>query len=108
MLAIEQCSTGFASFSLAQEKVCKTCGESRLLSEFVASSTGKYRNGRKNICKPCQRVKNAERQKANPGYWAERRRMLKSKSGETVDDAWKSLDAALGMFQRTTHSQRAV
>ena len=93
MLAIEQCSTGFASFSLAQEKVCKTCLETKPLSEFVISrkitsangKTHSYKDGRKNICKPCQRARNAEWQKMNPGYWAERRRAIKEQRGAEND-----------------------
>ena len=107
MQAIEQCATGFATFSLSQEKVCNTCGKTKLLSEFVASSTGKYLHGRKNICKQCQRAKNAEFSRKNPGYLAERRRIAKGKTSES-GDSWRGLDAALSMFQRTTHSQRAA
>ena len=106
MLAIEQCATGFASFSLVQEKVCNTCGEKKHLSEFVIAGTDKRKGGRKNICKPCQRVKSAEFTKKNPGYWAERYR--KQKEQPSTDDSWRGLDAALSMCQRTTPLQKAA
>lgn len=108
MLAIEQCATGFAAFSLSQEKVCNTCGETKRLPEFV-----KKVGGYKPLCKSCQRVKNAEYASKNPGYWTERGQAVKEQSlsfgvDEKYGDTWKELDAALSTCRMTTPLQRAA
>ena len=120
METLYQDSSIAATLSFIGERVCNTCGDTKQITEFVKASrivTGpgkggvhSYKDGRKNICKPCQRIKNAEYAKRNPGYWSERAKVVKERreAGEKLGDTWKSLGAALGMFQRTTHSQRAA
>lgn len=116
METLYQDSSVAATLSFTGERVCSTCNESKHITEFVVARRivrGDGRGGvdsrkgnRKNICKPCQRIKSAEFTKKNPGYWADRYR--KQKEQPSTDDSWRGLDAALSMCQRTTLLQKAA
>ena len=106
MLAIEQCATGFATFSLVQEKDCKSCGATKLLSEFHERRDS--RDGRRSICKTCQNARTAAYLKANPQDRSAKDGTLHYGVDEKFGDTWQALDAALSMCQMTTPLQKAA
>lgn len=114
MIAIEQCATGFASFSLAQEKVCGRCGETKRLAEFILNPKAKNRGGRGAICKPCANSRTKEWQRKN----AEKLSLARVTkdctqhygSDEKFGETWKDLDAVLRniTYMRVTPLQKAA
>ena len=110
---LAQDSSTAASVSSTGEKVCRVCAERKHVTEFVVSRADRSKDGRKNICKPCQRVKNAEYAKRNPNLYAERHAKRKEEFerygvDEKYGDTWQALDAALSMCRRTIPLQRAA
>lgn len=79
------------------QKVCKTCGESKLLQDFVPYYGEKRKEGlTRNVCRKCSSKKNTENIKNNPerkkkskeylrNYYKENKYLGKVKSYRTVD-----------------------
>ena len=113
MDAIEQDLSVAQTVSYKGERVCKTCGVNKHITEFVISRTGRHKGGRKSVCKSCQRARNNENKALRAEIMAEKfhrdhTEILHFGVDEKYGDVWRELDAALSMCQRTTPLQKAA